>query len=275
MSLCCNAQNSPQDYLDAHNAARAAVGVGPMTWDASAAAYAQNYANIRSGDCSLTHSNSFQFGYGENLAAGGGPLTGKQIEDFTSVIVSVAPSRMSSNRNPMESPAEHSRQASRRPQGFQVPSPGRRMSQAPGFDLLTLSLPGEGTNGVTIDAAATGEPDRSWMGPISAVSETEFTGENRLLNIPVDLKHLRTTLGFAVKLKNKSRVGFRLHVQVEHRRRTRNRNPTRLKHKTPTSTHTSFQSLQIQNHHHAPQSLPALQTRNAIVLGINLNAQNT
>nr|GLL28573.1 pathogenesis-related leaf protein 4-like [Ipomoea trifida] len=76
MSLCCNAQNSPQDYLDAHNAARAAVGVGPMTWDAAAAAYAQNYANIRSADCSLTHSNSFQFGFGENLAAGGGPLTG-------------------------------------------------------------------------------------------------------------------------------------------------------------------------------------------------------
>lgn len=87
----------------------------------------------------------------------------RQIEDFTSVIVSVAPSGMSSNRNPMESPAEHSRHASRRPQGFQVPSPGRRISQAPGFDLLTLSLPGEGTNGVTIDAAATGEPDRSWM----------------------------------------------------------------------------------------------------------------
>nr|GMD05175.1 pathogenesis-related protein 1A-like [Ipomoea batatas] len=78
ISLCCNAQNSPQDYLDAHNAARAAVGVGPMTWDASAAAYAQNYANIRSADCSLTHSGSFRFGFGENLAAGGGPLTGNE-----------------------------------------------------------------------------------------------------------------------------------------------------------------------------------------------------
>ncbi|XP_031131489.1 pathogenesis-related leaf protein 4-like [Ipomoea triloba] len=82
MSLCCNAQNSPQDYLDAHNAARAAVGVGPMTWDTAAAAYARNYANIRSADCSLTHSGSFQFGFGENLAAGGGPLTGKSAVDM-------------------------------------------------------------------------------------------------------------------------------------------------------------------------------------------------
>lgn len=36
------------------------------------------------------------------------------------------------------------------------------MSQDPGFDLLTRSEPCDGTNGVTIDAAATGEPDRSW-----------------------------------------------------------------------------------------------------------------
>ncbi|MCI84257.1 hypothetical protein A2U01_0105533, partial [Trifolium medium] len=35
------------------------------------------------------------------------------------------------------------------------------MSHAPGFDLDTLSEPGEGTNGVTIEAVATGEPERS------------------------------------------------------------------------------------------------------------------
>lgn len=71
MAVCCNAQNSQQDFLDAHNAARAAVGVEPMTWDAGVEAYAQNYANIRSADCSLTHSGSQSYGYGENIAAGG------------------------------------------------------------------------------------------------------------------------------------------------------------------------------------------------------------
>ncbi|KAL7206286.1 hypothetical protein ACSBR2_019068 [Camellia fascicularis] len=34
------AQNSQQDYLNAHNAARAQVGVGPMTWDNNVATYA-------------------------------------------------------------------------------------------------------------------------------------------------------------------------------------------------------------------------------------------
>lgn len=37
------------------------------------------------------------------------------------------------------------------------------MSQAPGFDLLTLFEPCDGTNGVTMDAAAIGEPERSWI----------------------------------------------------------------------------------------------------------------
>lgn len=58
------AQNSPQDFLTPHNAARAAVGVGPMVWDTSVAAYAQNYANQRIGDCNLVHSGG---PYGENI----------------------------------------------------------------------------------------------------------------------------------------------------------------------------------------------------------------
>lgn len=66
----------------------------------------------------------------------------------------------SSKRYPSPSELE-SRHASSRPQGFQVPSPGRRMSQAPGLDRLTRSDPCEGTNGVTIEAAATGDPERS------------------------------------------------------------------------------------------------------------------
>lgn len=37
------------------------------------------------------------------------------------------------------------------------------MSHAPGLDRETRSDPGEGTNGVIIEAAATDEPERSWI----------------------------------------------------------------------------------------------------------------
>ena len=37
------------------------------------------------------------------------------------------------------------------------------MSHAPGFDRDTRSEPCEGTKGVIMEAAATGEPDRSWI----------------------------------------------------------------------------------------------------------------
>ncbi|XP_076953348.1 pathogenesis-related leaf protein 4-like [Bidens hawaiensis] len=68
-----HAQNSPGDYLNAHNAARAQVGVGNMVWSTTLAAYAQNYANQRARDCNLVHSGG---PYGENLAAGSGAFTG-------------------------------------------------------------------------------------------------------------------------------------------------------------------------------------------------------
>ncbi|XP_057495385.1 basic form of pathogenesis-related protein 1-like [Actinidia eriantha] len=71
--LPSHAQNSPQDYLNAHNAARAEVGVGAMTWDNTVAAYAQNYANSRINDCNLVHSSG---PYGENIAKGSGSFTG-------------------------------------------------------------------------------------------------------------------------------------------------------------------------------------------------------
>ncbi|KAK2998894.1 hypothetical protein RJ639_023340 [Escallonia herrerae] len=74
------AQNSQQDYLDAHNAARAEVGVGPLTWDDAVAGYAQNYANQRIGDCALMHSQGGP--YGENLAIGSGDFTGKAAVDL-------------------------------------------------------------------------------------------------------------------------------------------------------------------------------------------------
>ncbi|KAF3341916.1 pathogenesis-related protein PRB1-3-like protein [Carex littledalei] len=65
----CLAQNSPQDYVNAHNKARSAVGVGPVTWDTTVQEYAQGYANKRKGDCQLIHSGGK---YGENLFWGNG-----------------------------------------------------------------------------------------------------------------------------------------------------------------------------------------------------------
>ena len=67
------AQNSPQDYLNAHNAARAQVGVGPMRWDAKVASYARNYVEKLKGSCKLVHSGG---PYGENLAWGSNDLSG-------------------------------------------------------------------------------------------------------------------------------------------------------------------------------------------------------
>ncbi|PRQ22202.1 hypothetical protein RchiOBHm_Chr6g0247681 [Rosa chinensis] len=68
-----HAQNSPQDYLNAHNSARAAVGVGGLTWDTNLVAYAQRYANSHIGDCNMVHSGG---PYGENLAKSTGDLSG-------------------------------------------------------------------------------------------------------------------------------------------------------------------------------------------------------
>ena len=68
-----NAQDSPQDFLNAHNSARAQVGVGPMTWDDKVASYARQYANSHIGDCKMVHSGG---PYGENLAWSSGNLSG-------------------------------------------------------------------------------------------------------------------------------------------------------------------------------------------------------
>lgn len=73
MLQASNAQDSPQDFLNAHNSARAAVGVGQMTWDNKVASYAQQYAKSHIGDCSLVHSGG---PYGENLAWSSGDLSG-------------------------------------------------------------------------------------------------------------------------------------------------------------------------------------------------------
>ena len=65
------AQNSPEDYLEPHNAARAEVGVGPLVWDDGLQAYAQSYAEKRAGDCNLVHSKG---PYGENIFWGKGKV---------------------------------------------------------------------------------------------------------------------------------------------------------------------------------------------------------
>ncbi|CAN0920979.1 Pathogenesis-related protein PRB1-2 [Linum grandiflorum] len=73
LATLTSAQDSPQDYVNAHNAARSAVGVGPVTWDAGVAAYAQSYARQRAaGDCKLVHSGG---PYGENLAWSSGQMS--------------------------------------------------------------------------------------------------------------------------------------------------------------------------------------------------------
>jgi len=64
------AQNSPQDFVRAHNRARRSVGVGPVTWDPDLESYAQDYASRQTGDCrDLTHSGGE---YGENIFWGRG-----------------------------------------------------------------------------------------------------------------------------------------------------------------------------------------------------------
>jgi pathogenesis-related protein 1 len=68
--IICLAQNSPEDYLDAHNKARAEVGVPPLCWDETLEAYAKNYSESKIESCEMVHSGG---PYGENLAEGSDP----------------------------------------------------------------------------------------------------------------------------------------------------------------------------------------------------------
>ncbi|KAJ8764729.1 hypothetical protein K2173_009114 [Erythroxylum novogranatense] len=71
-----HAQDSQEDYLNAHNVARAQVGVASITWNSTVADYALNYAKTRIANCSLTHSGG---PYGENLAKGSGSFSGTAV----------------------------------------------------------------------------------------------------------------------------------------------------------------------------------------------------
>lgn len=70
---------SQNDFVDTHNAARAEVGVGPIAWNKTLAAYARNYALSRIVDCNMEHSRG---PYGENLAEGYGYMSGEQAVKF-------------------------------------------------------------------------------------------------------------------------------------------------------------------------------------------------
>ncbi|KAG0615122.1 hypothetical protein M758_5G016200 [Ceratodon purpureus] len=60
-----SAQTTGSEYLDPHNAARATVGVPPLSWSSDLADYALAYAQTQASQClPLTHSHGQ---YGENL----------------------------------------------------------------------------------------------------------------------------------------------------------------------------------------------------------------
>lgn len=84
-AMAVTAQNSPQDFVDLHNAARTAVGVGQVSWDATVAAYAQSYADQNRRNCQLVHSGGQ---YGENLYGGDGYGTKWTAADAVSSWVS-------------------------------------------------------------------------------------------------------------------------------------------------------------------------------------------
>ncbi|PON33643.1 Cysteine-rich secretory protein, allergen V5/Tpx-1-related [Trema orientale] len=67
------------DFVATHNAIRAEVGVGPLSWNKTLAAYARNYANSKIGNCEMEHSGG---PYGENLAEGYGHMSGEEAVKF-------------------------------------------------------------------------------------------------------------------------------------------------------------------------------------------------
>ncbi|KAB2603718.1 basic form of pathogenesis-related protein 1-like [Pyrus ussuriensis x Pyrus communis] len=63
------AKEPHQDFIDEHNKARAEVGVGPIKWNETVAAYAQKYADSKIETCEM------------NLASGDG-MTGAAVTKY-------------------------------------------------------------------------------------------------------------------------------------------------------------------------------------------------
>ncbi|XP_057824766.2 pathogenesis-related protein 1C-like [Cryptomeria japonica] len=69
LQLCAGAQDLKTQFLSPHNDARSQVGIAPLVWDDTVAAYAQNYGKQCKADCALQHSSG---SYGENIFWGKG-----------------------------------------------------------------------------------------------------------------------------------------------------------------------------------------------------------
>jgi pathogenesis-related protein 1 len=72
------AKNGHRHFLDGHNKARAEVGVPPLVWNNTLAAYARNYANKRIPDCKMVESDP-DGPYGECLAEGYGDFKAADV----------------------------------------------------------------------------------------------------------------------------------------------------------------------------------------------------
>lgn len=81
LALFClaHAQNSPEDFVSAHNKVRTPLNLPLVEWNATVAAYAQDYANTRSADCNMEHSHG---PYGENLAEASWDLTAAEAVEM-------------------------------------------------------------------------------------------------------------------------------------------------------------------------------------------------
>ncbi|XLT11938.1 hypothetical protein HN51_057628 [Arachis hypogaea] len=64
---CLSAQNSPEDYLEAHNTARAKVGIKPLKWDGRLESYAYLHLSQKTEHCIPIQSDG---PYGENTESG-------------------------------------------------------------------------------------------------------------------------------------------------------------------------------------------------------------
>ena len=64
-AMIVTGQNTAQDVVDAHNAARTLVGVGPVSWNATVEAWAEMYVEKFRADCKPQHSKDGP--YGENI----------------------------------------------------------------------------------------------------------------------------------------------------------------------------------------------------------------